>query len=212
MEREGERESFSSYKWPLALSHTPFSYLHYLFFIHQIRRADTVFFLLLRACLFAACHIFSCSVSSSMVMIIWKTSEIFATFTKERAVSAEKWSFDRHCNKKENVHLNGLCQVDVSATLWYQKCIKDSPSHDTKQRSNDDISIVGKPRSYLHSCILILIVYVFLWINDENHVCVYYKCMIFSIEITWQTTTAFNRWNWRNILSVLPRVLTVVKH
>lgn len=59
------RDFFLLWVASLALSHTPIFYLRYLFFIHQIWTEDKFFFLsCFEACLFAACHIFSCSFSS----------------------------------------------------------------------------------------------------------------------------------------------------
>lgn len=163
----------------LALSHTPLSYLRYLFFIHQIWTADKLFFFLflLRACLFAACHIFPCSFSSSLVMIIWRTSESFATFTQERVGSAEKWSFDRHCNEiKIKQVAPRLCFTPTlpggchryGTTVIPKVCQGQSTSWNKTVLSSDDGSMVGKSRSYLRSCVFILIVSVVLWINGEN--------------------------------------------
>lgn len=75
--------------------------------------------------------------------------------------------------------------------LLQQESVKDRPSHDTKQWSDDGIFMVDKPRSYLHSCSLIFIVYgKVLWINDENISLFIRKCMILS-EITFSNHCSF---------------------
>ncbi len=123
--RNGEREGFfflfAFYEWPLSLSLTlPFPISVVWFSFIRSEQQTSYFFSLLRACLFAACHIFSCSFSSSLAMIIWGNDESSTTFTQETVQSAEKWSFDRRCNMPSRSH---CCRITVIAQVYQEQSI-----------------------------------------------------------------------------------------